>query len=106
MPVRRFESNVLEPEAPPLEARLIQEWAQPQEDAAEPVIVEQKREEHQHPSHLYVIWDAWDGTDPFERSVIIMRAYEATHASDSILYVTAAEGLTFDEARRLGIRYE
>ena len=106
MPVRKFESNVLEPDAPSLEARLVQEWTSPQEDAAEPVFVEQKRERHNYPSHLYVIWDSWSGVDPFERSVLIMRASEATHDQDSVLYVTAAEGLNFEEARRLGIRYE
>ena len=106
MPIRRFESNVIEPDVPTLEARLVQEWEHPQEDAMEPVIVERRRENHGYPTHLYVIWDAWAGVDPFERSVMIMRAYEATHDQDSILYVTAAEGLTFDEAKRLGIRYE
>ena len=106
MPVRRFESNVVDPAGQFLEEKLIQEWKHPQADAAEPIIVESKRENHEHPTHLYVIWDAWAEIDPFERSVMIMRAYEVTHSSDDILYVTAAEGLTFQEADQRKIRYQ
>lgn len=106
MPVRQFVSNIAERDTQPLEERLIQEWKTPQEKAAEPIIVECRREPHGHPTHLYVIWDSWAGIEPFERSVIIMRAYEATHDRDDILYVTVAEGLMFEEAKRLGIRYE
>jgi hypothetical protein len=106
MPVRKFESNVVDLDGQFLEEKLIQEWKHPQEDAAEPIIVENKRESHEHPTHLYVIWDAWAEIDPFERSVTIMRAYEATHPADDILYVTAAEGLTFREADQRKIRYE
>lgn len=106
MPVKRIISNMVAPESEELEDRLVQEWRSPHDEATEPIIIERSDERHLHPTHLYVIWDAWAGVDEFIRSMTIMQAYEKVRGRDMVLYVTVAEGFTFEEARRAGIKYE
>ncbi len=103
MPLHRTFIAPMVSGADDLRDRLIQEWRSPKQDAHEPVIEEVGDEAHEHPTRLRVIWDAWKDMEEFERSVLIMEAYEEVRGMDEILYVVSAEGLTFEEARRRGV---
>lgn len=88
-----------------LREKLIHEWQQPS-PAAQPVLIEAAGDRMSGSKHLYVIWDDWLSLDQRERSEIVMDAYEATHERQEVLNITVAMGLTIEEAKRMGIRYE
>lgn len=87
-----------------MESRLVQEWSHPQNDSSEPVIIEES-ERQQVPSHLYVIWSEWRPLSQYERSKIILNAYEQVRGRSFALNVSVAMGLTPEEAQRMGIEY-
>jgi hypothetical protein len=103
MPLHRTFITPTVSETADLKDRLVEEWRSPKQEAHEPVIEEVGEESHEHPTRLRVIWDAWKEVPEFERSVIIMEAYEEVRGVEEILYVISAEGLTFDEAKRRGV---
>lgn len=84
--------------------RLAQEWAHPQNDSSEPVIIEES-EHQQVPSHLYVIWSEWRPLSQCERSKAIVNAYEQVRGRAFALNVSVAMGPTPEEAQRMGIEY-
>ena len=87
-----------------LEDRLVEEWRNPQGNAPEPIIIEES-DRQQAPEHLYVIWSEWTGLSQYERSKIVLNAYERVRGRNFALNVTLAMGLTSDEADRMGIEY-
>ncbi len=95
-----------DPQIESLRTRLTREWEQPNNGAAQPVVIEAPGNRLYDSVHLYVIWDDWRSLEQRERSEIIMDAYEATHERQEVLSVTVAMGLTAAEAERMGIRYE
>jgi hypothetical protein len=65
-----------------------------------PLVVENKIVPTQN-AHVVVIWDAWDGLPPTDRSKIILDAYAKTkRLGDAI--ITVAMGLGEEEALRMG----
>jgi hypothetical protein len=87
-----------------LEDRLAQEWESPEGDAAEPIIIEES-ERQRVPDHLYVIWSEWADLSQYERSKIVLNAYERVRGRSLALNVSLAMGLTVEEADRMGIEY-
>ena len=53
--------------------------------------------------HVTVIWDAWDGIDPTDRSAMILDAYKEAKGDLEMLRISVAIGLTRVEADRLGV---
>ena len=102
MPVLRIILQHKPTEADGLRDRLVNEWRHPDEEATEPLIIEEG-ESAELPSHLRVVWSDWSHLDGFERSMIIMTAYEEVYGPERVLTVMTAEGLTPEEAKRMGI---
>jgi hypothetical protein len=88
-----------------LEARLLQEWRQPQQEAVEPIIIEE-REGRGGPPDLYVIWQDWADLSRSDRSKIILNAYEQQYGREASLEIMVANGLTPKEADLMGIEYK
>ena len=88
-----------------LRDRLARELAHPDENAAEPVIIEEGNAGAGEPTRLYLIWSDWTQLDQRMRSRVILDAYESVHGHLRALMVTVAMGLTPPEAQQMGIRY-
>ena len=87
-----------------MEDRLVQEWTNPQEDSAEPIIIEES-EGRQAPANVYVIWSEWAEVSQYLRTKIILSAYERVKGGNLSLDVIDAMGFTAAEADRAGISY-
>lgn len=103
MPVRRVTSihELHPPHILSITDRLVAEWRQPSEEAAEPLIIE-LREPISGAVHLYVVWEAFAGMDSGQRSKVVLGAYAEVFPAD-ITNVTYAAGLLHGEALRWGI---
>ena len=104
MPIGHF-VEIERPKLNELLQRLTREWQAPDPQASEPILLEQPNPRRDGAVYLYVIWDEWQPLMPQERSELIMEAYAATHTKQEILKVTAATGLTRNEAISKRIRY-
>lgn len=105
MPIRKTTSpnaSNLESAHPELYKQLKQEWANPQNKAKQPLIIEEAKTSDQ-PIHLYVVWDKWADLDQETRSEIIISVYENVKGTEASLMVTVAMGLTTAEAKRMNI---
>lgn len=87
-----------------LEERLVQEWTYPQENNAEPVIIEES-DRQQTTENLYVIWEEWAEISQYVRTKIILNAYEQVRGKKLSLNIIDAMGFTAEEADRAGIEY-
>ena len=106
MPLAKMIQPVFTAKYKQLEDDLVQEWLHPQPDAVEPIIIEDTDQGYRGGvTRLYVIWSRWDGLDEIERSEVIAGACERTRGRDYVLKVLSAEGLTPEDAARLGIEY-
>ena len=53
--------------------------------------------------HVTVIWDLWGKVAPEDRSRIILDACERVRGASAILILSAALGLTYADAKKLGV---
>lgn len=104
MPIRHRKMSARHPKAEKLRNRLLQEWRDPDDSLAEPVIIEEGGTQNR-PTHLFVVWSEWAGLNQQERSEIIMEAFEELRGAAQGLHVTVAMGLTQEEANRMNIGY-
>jgi hypothetical protein len=102
MPVKQLHRRTSDPEVQSLLTRLVEEWRNPNPQAAQPIILEE-RDERGGSIHIFVIWDDWGALSNVERSEIVTDAFEQRYGSSAILNLTLAMGLTPVEAERLGI---
>lgn len=103
MPIKHRLKRTLPPSASELTRELIVEWTKPKKTGQPVIVIEGDQGQ---PRHIYVIWDAWQGLDPRDRSEIIMDAVEhlaGDQAFPDVSLVTVAMGLTAEEAARMGI---
>ncbi|MDQ3081488.1 MAG: hypothetical protein M3R07_04660 [Gemmatimonadota bacterium] len=105
MPVKQMGQRQPSPAAAALRERLVAEWRHPDENATQPIILEERGGANQ-PLHVYVVWDAWADLSGIERSELIVEAFEERYGAQQALNVTVAMGLTMSEADRLGIAYQ
>jgi len=84
-----------------LRAELKMELDHPRESREPEIIIERP---NPSTTHLYVIWSKWKDLEQIIRSRIILDVYEEAKGPDEFDKVTAAMGLTPDEASRLGIK--
>ncbi|MCK4342467.1 MAG: hypothetical protein KAY37_12175 [Phycisphaerae bacterium] len=105
MPIRQRKTAQPHPRADELRSRLLEEWREPNESHAEPIIIEENAVPSR-PIHIYVIWSDWAELSQRERSEIIMDTYQDLRGAEASLRVTVAMGLTPDDAQRLNIQYE
>ena len=87
---------------------LSDEWARPHPDRAEPVIIEttDPMRPAQTPTHLYVIWSDWRDLSQRLRSEMLLEAYTNVKGVNLARNVILALGLTPEEAKNVGLRYE
>jgi hypothetical protein len=105
MPVGTRVFRELGTPAAELSRRLADEWRDPSGPDPEPFIVEEQAP-GSSATRIYVFWSEWSGLSQRERSEIIMDAYEKARGLDPSRRVTLAMGLTPEEARQMGLRYE
>ena len=86
-------------------ARLVEEWLTPHDEPGEPMIIEESPSRGARTNHIYVVWNEWENLTPFERSKIILQAYEKYRGHELALDVTLAMGLTPTEADKLHLNY-
>ena len=99
MPVRTLMPVPFDSHENDLLLKLIAEWKNPQPEGEPDIALE----ETGMGTRVYVIWSAWEGVNPTDRSEIITRAYELVHGADNAELLTMALGLTPDESARSGL---
>jgi hypothetical protein len=102
MPVKPFvqsrSSNYVQ-----LVGELYSEWAHPDPNATEPIILEEHGERKKL-KNLYVIWSKWADLDHVERGEIIMDAAQRKLPPGDVIEISIAMGLTPQEAVHMGIK--
>ena len=103
MPFRRIIPNELASH-PDLVERIAEELIAERPDGPPdaPEIIEEQVPRGRN-IYVTVIWDAWDRIDKQERGRVIMDAYQKVRGAEQTLNISAALGLTHQEANRLGI---
>ena len=102
MPIRRGLRRTLPAESGIFEDRLVQEWANPTDDPAAPIIVEEPGDGK--PTRLFVVWDDWASMSQQDRSEAIMNAYVRAKGKGDALLISVAMGLTQAEAAKMCIQ--
>jgi hypothetical protein len=102
MPVRQLKRRIDEPDAQELLRRLVSEWKNPDPNAAQPVILEER--EGKDRIQVFVIWDDWGDLTGMERSEIVYEAFEQRYGQLEAFNLRSAMGLTQKEADNLGIK--
>ncbi|MCX7045207.1 MAG: hypothetical protein NTX50_06970 [Candidatus Sumerlaeota bacterium] len=101
MPIRDALLRTDVPEEAALLAELKAELENPKESGEPDIIIERPSP---FTTHLFVIWSKWKDLEQSIRSRIVMDAFEEVRGEEEMQKVTAAMGLTAEEADRLGIK--
>jgi len=97
------QKNTAQEDASELRQTLAKEFHQPSTGYVQPLISITQPGQR---THILVVWDEWKTLSQQERSQIIMRAYEEEYGLAGVQTVSAAMGLTRNEAERLGFELE
>ena len=105
MPVRNLSAKSFSYDDRMMVEKVVDEWQHPSDDCSKPIIVLENGDPN-GPTHVYVLWDEWEGIPQLERSEIVMDACEQQLGLERSGRITIAMGLTKQEAERMKIRYQ
>ncbi len=103
MPIKKVKERIPSQQRDLLD-RLVKEFKE--EGTPEPrprIIVEGEEKEEAGPIHIFVLWEEWCDLSLRDRSKLILEAYRKTADPSFVPRVTAALGLTEEEAPNFGI---
>ena len=105
MPVKKLGPKSYSSESQEMLKEILEEWRTPTEDCDKPIIILEDNG-RDDPTHIYVLWDKWEGIPHLERSEIVMDACENVLGLEKCSRITVAMGLTNIEADRMKISFE